>query len=364
MSYKVTIGIPVYNVAKHIKMTLDSALAQTFPDIEFLVLDDCGTDNSIDIVREYQASHPRGKDIRILRQPHNMGIGEARNRMIAEAQGDYFCSLDAGDKIFDNTIELLYQAAAEHKAEIVYGSHERVFVGSNGTSKVEYVYPHRVFTEPDEYAMYCFTTGVQVMNWNFLIFLDIIRRNHLKLAPVGHGYGEDFTFTVDLSTYITRAVLLPEITYQYYTEEKDHKKKRKHVMNRTLMDASIAAIAKKKQRTELKDKPYYPLLCATLMMYDYGFVRQIVYRRNEAQPRYTNGEIRDIMRHPMSFFEIIRSRRQVMKNLYYGFFGILPSILSVAFLKFFLILTNVLVYIRRVKKRKLRMKSAVTSIKK
>ena len=126
-------------------------------------------------------------------------------------------------------------------------------------------------------------------------------------------------------------------------------------------EESKAAIAKKKQSTELKDKPYYPLLCATLMMYDYGFVRQIVYRRNEAQPRYSNREIRDIMRHPMSFFEIIRSRRQVMKNLYYGFFGMLPPIVSVAFLKFFLVLTNILVYFRRIKKRKLRMKSVVTS---
>jgi len=361
MSYKVTIGIPVYNVAKHIKMTMDTALAQTFPDIEFLVLDDCGTDNSIEIVREYQENHPRGKDIRILRQPHNMGIGEARNRMIAEAKGDYFYSLDAGDKIFENTIALLYQAAVEHKAEIVYGSHERVFVGSNGTSKIEYVYPHRVFTKPDEYAMYCFTTGVQVMNWNFLILLDIIRGNNLKLAPVGHGYGEDFTFTVDLSTYITRAVLLPEITYQYYTEEKDHKKKRKHAMNRTLMDASIAAIAKKKQRTELKDKPYYSLLCATLMMYDYSFVRQIIYRRNEAQPRYTDREIRDIMRHPMTFGEIVQSRQKVMRNLYYGFFGIWPPRLSVAFLKLFLKMTDILVLIRKLRKQKLRMKSVVTS---
>ena len=44
MAYKVTIGIPVYNVGKHIRQTLDSVLGQTFPDIEILICDDCGTD--------------------------------------------------------------------------------------------------------------------------------------------------------------------------------------------------------------------------------------------------------------------------------------------------------------------------------
>ena len=63
-NYDVTIGIPVYNVEKYIRLTMDSALAQTFPNIEFLVLDDCGQDGSMNIVREYQKTHPRGKDIR------------------------------------------------------------------------------------------------------------------------------------------------------------------------------------------------------------------------------------------------------------------------------------------------------------
>ena len=89
MEYEVTIGIPVYNVEKYIRESLDSALAQTYPNIEFLICDDCGTDSSIAIVEEYQNSHPRGKDIRIVQQPRNMGLGCARNRMIAEAKGKY-----------------------------------------------------------------------------------------------------------------------------------------------------------------------------------------------------------------------------------------------------------------------------------
>jgi glycosyltransferase involved in cell wall biosynthesis len=88
-AYEVTIGIPVYNVENYIRLAMDSALSQTFESIEFLICDDCGTDSSMDIIREYQKTHPRVKDIRIVRQPQNKGIGEARNRIVKEARGRY-----------------------------------------------------------------------------------------------------------------------------------------------------------------------------------------------------------------------------------------------------------------------------------
>ena len=50
MTYEVTIGIPVYNVEKYIRKSLESVLDQSFHSIEFLVCDDCGTDHSMDII--------------------------------------------------------------------------------------------------------------------------------------------------------------------------------------------------------------------------------------------------------------------------------------------------------------------------
>ena len=301
MAYEVTIGIPVYNVEKYIRQTMDSALAQTFQSIEYIVCDDCGNDSSIDIVKEYQQNHPRGKDIRIVRQPCNMGIGEARNRMIDEAKGEFFYSLDADDVITPDAIQLLYDAA----------------------------YPFHVFLEPDEYATYAYNVGVQGMNWNYLISLDIIRKNHLRVTPVGHGYGEDFTFTVDLPTYVTRVVLLPNITYQYFIEEKVFKGKRKKLISRDQMDKSIAALDKIKHRLELKGRPYFAKRCAKVMMYDYSFACEIIRRRKEAKPPYTYSEIRDVMWHPMSFGEILKSDQDRMKNLFTWLLGKLPPFLSV-----------------------------------
>lgn len=329
-SYEVTIGIPVYNVKDRIRATLDSALSQTFGSIEFLICDDCGTDGSIDIVREYQQNHVRGKDIHVVSQPHNMGIGAARNRMMAEAKGRFFYSLDADDTIYPNTIELLYNAAKEHNAELVYGS-RRHSINGDGTSGARvYIYPFRVFTGPDEYAWYAFHGGIQVQNWNYLLLVDVIRRNQLKVANVGHGYGEDFTFTVDLPTYVRRVVLLPDITYEYFIDEEVfHGKRSNKPLSRKQMDLAIQAIDEKKRRKGLHRRPWYAIRCATLMMYDYSFAREILMRQGQADPPYTDREIRDIMRHPMTLMQILGSNEVRLKNLYYWLLGVLPPKLSV-----------------------------------
>ena len=334
MAYEVTIGIPVYNAEKYIRQTMDSALAQTFQSIEYIVCDDCGSDSSIDIVKDYQQNHPRGKDIRIVRQPCNMGIGEARNRMIDEARGVFFYSLDADDVITPDAIQLLYDAAKKYSAELVYGSYERLYVNEDKRRTVQYPYPFRVFTEPDEYAIYAYNVGVQGMNWNYLISLDVIRKNHLRVTPVGHGYGEDFTFTVDLPTYVTRVVLLPNITYQYFVEEKVFKGKRKKLVSRDQMDKSIAALDRIKHRIELKGRPYFAKRCAKVMMYDYSFASEIIRRRKQINPPYTDCEIRDVMWHPMSLCEIINSDQDRVKNLFTWMLGKISPFLSVIFLWF------------------------------
>ena len=54
MGYDVTIGIPVYQAEKYLSQSLESALTQTYPSIEFLLVDDGSTDGSLAIVQEYQ----------------------------------------------------------------------------------------------------------------------------------------------------------------------------------------------------------------------------------------------------------------------------------------------------------------------
>lgn len=87
----VSVIMPVYNTARYVEAALDSVLAQTFEDFEVLIIDDQGTDNSIELCNRY--SDPR---IRIISQP-NRGLAGARNTGIRNARGRFLAFLDSDD---------------------------------------------------------------------------------------------------------------------------------------------------------------------------------------------------------------------------------------------------------------------------
>ncbi|MEM6557938.1 MAG: glycosyltransferase family 2 protein, partial [Pseudomonadota bacterium] len=87
----VSVIMPVYNTAKYVEAAIDSVLAQTYSDFEFLIIDDDGTDNSIELCRAYD--DPR---IRIISQ-QNRGLAGARNTGIRNARGQFIALLDSDD---------------------------------------------------------------------------------------------------------------------------------------------------------------------------------------------------------------------------------------------------------------------------
>ena len=89
MEYDVTIGIPVYQAERYLSRALESALVQSYPSIEFLLVDDGSTDGSLAILEGFLKNHPRGGAIRLISHDHNLGVSAARNRIIEEASGTY-----------------------------------------------------------------------------------------------------------------------------------------------------------------------------------------------------------------------------------------------------------------------------------
>ena len=119
----VTIAAPVYNVEPYIEKALLSALEQDFQHpYEILIVDDCGTDGSMDIVRHLQQTHPDGSRIRIISHPENRGLGAARNTLIDNLQGRYAFFLDPDDSMEKDALSVLYAKATESNADITYGS--------------------------------------------------------------------------------------------------------------------------------------------------------------------------------------------------------------------------------------------------
>ena len=93
---KSTVGIPVYNMAKYVLDALKSVQAQTYADIEILILDDGSTDGTMDVVKAYLAENPDPR-VRLMAHDENRGVQDAMNQLAFRATGEFFTSLAADD---------------------------------------------------------------------------------------------------------------------------------------------------------------------------------------------------------------------------------------------------------------------------
>ncbi len=102
MSALATIGIPCFNSAQWLRTAVDSALAQTWADIEVIVADDGSTDGSREILREF------GSAVRVIFSEHR-GANHARNQILREARGEWIQYLDADDLLLPQKIERQFE---------------------------------------------------------------------------------------------------------------------------------------------------------------------------------------------------------------------------------------------------------------
>jgi Glycosyltransferases involved in cell wall biogenesis len=116
----VTVLMSVYNNGPYIGEAIDSALNQTYRNVEVVVVDDGSDDDSWEVVQRYP-------EVRSLQQ-HRGGIGAARNAAVAMARGDFYTFLDADDRFPLDKLEIQLKAfESDSTLEVVYG-HVREFV--------------------------------------------------------------------------------------------------------------------------------------------------------------------------------------------------------------------------------------------
>lgn len=126
MTPKVSVITPIYNVAKFLPQCLDSLLAQTLKEIEFICVNDGSTDNSLEILESYAARDSR---IVIIDKP-NGGYGHTMNRGIEKARGEYIGIVESDDYVDPDAFETLYSLAESNDfCDIVKGNHNIVSTG-------------------------------------------------------------------------------------------------------------------------------------------------------------------------------------------------------------------------------------------
>jgi len=205
----ITIGMPVYNAGKQLERSLFSALNQTYKNIEYLIVDDKGTDNSIAFIENMASTHPRGKAIKIVTHPENLGIGEGRNTIIKYASGKYLFFMDNDDEITADCIQKLYDEMTRADVDIVCGSYNEI-----GKTVTAYS-PSKRFVEKDKTQIFLsyFNSRFHIPTWNKLYKIAFLRDNQILCK---HRTIDDHYFTFQVLMYAGSYSVIPDVTYFNY----------------------------------------------------------------------------------------------------------------------------------------------------
>ncbi len=179
---KISVVIPVYNTEKYLRQCIDSVVNQTFKDIEIICVDDGSTDNSLEILKEYQKNDSR---LIILQQNH-IGAGEARNKGIEVAKGKYIGFLDSDDWFEPDMLEKMHQRATKFDADMVVCSSKNYDIETNTFINPSEYYPINLEMVPLETPFnykdcpdYIFNIfGVEP--WRHLFLNELITKNNIK----------------------------------------------------------------------------------------------------------------------------------------------------------------------------------------
>jgi len=333
MHYDVTIGIPTFRVENYIRRTMESVLSQSYPNIEFLIIDDGSEDKTLEVIETIKNSHQRGSDIRILSHESNLGVSETRNHIIDEAQGDYLYFVDSDDIIAPETISLLMEQIKEKRADVAFGSYERVEISGERTI---FQYPKNFFENPDSFANFVYQkyAGFQASACNYLVSLALLRNNNLRFYK--SDFWEDMVFTLDLATIAQRVVILPDITYTYLCRENSLSNSWHNVINKKQISQYFDAVNTLKDCDEiLKHKKFYPNRCYFAVISDIYIICNVLKKWDYIHPSFTTKELCDYMTHPSTFVEILSFKQMRIQNLLLYFIGKLPSSISLLLIRFY-----------------------------
>ena len=200
---KVSIIVPVYNVEKYIKRSLDSLINQTFSDIEIIVINDGSTDNSLNIIETF-------KDERIrLYSQDNKGGSAARNLGVDKSTSDYIMFLDADDYYHLDCVEKAYKCITEENTDIcIYGSR---FVDDEGNYTKSIIPNHGTIKNISDDKSYLL--NIENCTWDKIYKSSIIKDNNV-LYPYGLYY-QDFGFTFSLMRFVKSISFVNEELIEY-----------------------------------------------------------------------------------------------------------------------------------------------------
>lgn len=210
--------VPVYNVEKYLAQCVESLLAQTWKDLEIILVDDGSTDSCGAMCDAYGAKYSHIKVV----HKENAGLGMARNTGLDHAEGDYVVFVDSDDYVEPEMLEVLYNGLSANGVDVCKAGFRRfknqdetrfirqyehqVFAGS--LARTEFL-PRLIGSRPDQ------KDSIEMCVWGCIYNMAPIREHGLRFPSERELISEDIIFNIDYMQHANGACVIPDVVYNY-----------------------------------------------------------------------------------------------------------------------------------------------------
>lgn len=220
---KVSIIVPVYNVAPYLRQCMDSIINQTYRNIEIICIDDGSTDESGKILGEYAKSDDRIKAV----HTNNAGVASARNTGLSLASGEYLLFVDGDDWIDTATCQKAVSSISTELVDVVMWPYIREF-SDHSDPKIIF-WGQKLFDETECRKLERRMIGLSDEElarpenldalstvWGKLYRREIIEQNHLRFEDLSRiGTYEDGLFNLCYFAHVKSAIYIPDYLNHY-----------------------------------------------------------------------------------------------------------------------------------------------------
>jgi glycosyltransferase involved in cell wall biosynthesis len=204
---EISVIIPTYNAEEYIERAVNSILAQSFDNIEIIVINDASGDKTTNILQERF-----GKELKVkfYNNATNYGQGISRNLGLEYAKGDYVFFLDSDDWIAPEALEKMYNIAKIKDADIVACGMQLVY--QNGNTKTAHSHEFEVSGGLHALQMVA-DAKISISASDKLYRKDFIHRHALCFPSI---YQEDIVFVLEAVYHCNKVISIPNLFYNYY----------------------------------------------------------------------------------------------------------------------------------------------------
>lgn len=205
---KVSILMPIYKVEQYLEKTLDSIFSQTYPYLDYVFVNDCSPDNSLQVLTNTIAKYKIDANrYTIVNHVQNEGIAVSRTDCIANAKGDYVYFVDSDDWIEKDTVEQMVSATKGGTIDIVGCDFMKDYLSGKTTCH------HEKYADTCLENLYmCLNYDIATVLWKLLIRRKLF--DNFKITP--HvDIVEDYIMSVKLYYYANSFAAIPRAFYHY-----------------------------------------------------------------------------------------------------------------------------------------------------